>query len=146
MASSAPVVPWFDLTWPVPGTDAVVAAAANDDDDVDGVGGTDDAADDDSDDDSEDDDDDRTPLQCSNTAHGSVAAAATTELPFTLSLQPLLLLVFRFISVLCELEKYDVNFFKTPAWALRSLVTLSPSMAAAATAAATAVDDAIDVI
>lgn len=143
MPSSVPVVPWFDLTWAVPGTDADVAATANDDDDVDGVGGTDDAADDDIDDDSDDDDDDRTPLQCSNTAHGSVAAAAATVLPFalTLSLQPLLLLVFRFISVLCELEKYEVNFFKTPAWALRSSVTLSPSMAATA-----AVDDAIDVI
>lgn len=139
------------LTWM-----AASASAASDDDDVDGVGGNDDPAedsddaDDDVNDDDNDDDDARSALQFSNTAHVSLAAAAAESL-FALSilLQPFLLFIFRFISVLCELEKYDVNFFKTPAWAaaLLSLIIIVwlsvPSMAAFAVAAA--VDDAIDV-
>lgn len=102
----------------------------------DDVEGNDEAADDSDDADDDDDTVDRTALQFSNTAHLSMEWLLAVSLGFFV-----LLFRFRFISVLCELEKYDVNFFNTPAWALLSIGVWSPSMVVV-----TVVDDSIDVI
>lgn len=132
-------------------------------------GDDDDDASDDNDIDNDDDDTDdndlvRTTLRFSNTAHVLVlvvlvvvvVVATARLLSFALDLilfRPFLLLFFRCVSVLCELEKYDVNFFNTPTWALLSFIVVVLSMSSSSMIAvvvvgvafASAIDDTIDV-